>query len=109
MISESEGKIRWCNLIVLTDFDSAKLNFSRAIFDFKVQTHIQGDSLEKKIKYENDARRKSIPEVHRKLDVILTREDTKKQAELVLKYFKEKDMDSSKNRRKPMTFRREYL
>ncbi|VVC36856.1 Hypothetical protein CINCED_3A000984 [Cinara cedri] len=109
MISKSEGKIRWCNLIILNDFNSAKLNLSRAIFDFKVQTHIQGDLLEKQIKFESDARRKVIPEITRKSDVILTREDTKKQAELILKYFAEKDTDSSKNRRKPMTFRREFL
>lgn len=109
MINEIEGKIRWCNLIIINNFDSDKLNLSRALFDFKVQAHIQHDSLNKQIKFENDSRRKVMPEITRTTQKIITREHTKKQAALIIKYFNEKDLDRSKNKRKPISFRRQFL
>lgn len=109
MISEIDGKIRWCNMIITDDFDSEKLNLARALYEYQVQTHIQDDLLKKQKKLDALKRKVSI-EIPRKSEVVLkSRDDTKREAEEILTYFKEKDLDKSKNKRKPISFRRSFI
>lgn len=109
MIGEIVEKIRWCNMIITDDFDPEKLNLARALFEYQVQTYIQDDLLRKKKKMDA-LKRKITIEIPRKSEVVLkSRDDTKKEAEKILKYFKKKDLDKSKNKRKPISFRRSFI
>lgn len=110
MISEINGKIRWCNLIIPDDFDPNKLNLARAIYMYKVQVHIENDCLKKESKNINTSKKKlSITDFNKNPKPILTREDTKKQAEEIVTFFNEKDQDRSKNKRKPISFRKSFI
>lgn len=110
MISEINGKLRWCKRIIPDDFDPNKLNLARAIYMYKVQVHIENDCLMKERKIVNTTKKKvSIIDFNKSPKPILTREDTKKQAEEIVTYFNEKDQDRSKNKRNPISFRKNCI
>lgn len=110
MLSEIEGKIRWCNMIIPDDFNQDNFNLAHALYAFKIQTYIQEDSLKKQKKLENISRKKVYVDTPKTSNaLLLTREDVKKQAKLIIKYFNEKDLDSSKNKRKPISFRKSFI
>lgn len=106
IIFEIKNKIRWCMKITV-DFDQSNLNWARSIYDFKYHTFIQEY---KKPRKPLDLSRKRAPEIGPKYSqIILTREQTKKQANNIVKYFETKDLDSSKNKRKPISFRKKFI
>lgn len=109
MIAEIDGKFRWCNLIIPDEFDAKQLNFARAMYMYKVQEYIQDDLMKKKIKFAFLSKKNSSADMPKKSEEILSRDDMKKQAELFVKLFNEKDTDISKNKRKPISFRRSFI
>ncbi|XP_025198001.1 uncharacterized protein LOC112596499 [Melanaphis sacchari] len=109
MISVIDGKFRWCNLIIPDEFDSKQLNFARAMYVFKVQEYIQADITKRKLKFSLLLKKNKSTDMPKKSEDILTRDDMKRQAEQIVKYFNEKDTDSSKNKRKPISFRKSFI
>lgn len=109
MLSEIEGKIRWCNIIIPDDFNPDNLNMAYALYAFKVQAHIQEDLLKKRKKVESTSRKKVYEDIPNTSNEILTRQDVKREAEQIIKYFNEKDLDTSKNKRKPISFRKSFI
>lgn len=110
MIGVIDGKFRWCNLIIPDEFDSKQLNFARAMYVYKVQEYIQADIMKRRLKFSLLLKKnKSIEMPKKSGEDILTRDDMKRQAEIIVKYFNEKDTDSSKNKRKPISFRKSFI
>lgn len=109
MLGEIEGKIRWCNIIIPDDFDPDNLNMAYALYAYKVQAHIQEDLLKKQKKLGGTLKKKVYEEIPSTSNDILTRLDVKREAELIIKYFNEKDLDTSKNKRKPISFRKSFI
>ncbi|XP_060856443.1 uncharacterized protein LOC132934181 [Metopolophium dirhodum] len=109
MIVIINGKFRWCNLIIPDEFDSKQLNFARAMYVYKVQEFIQAELTKKKIKLSLLIKKNKADDMPKKSEYILTRDDMKRQAELIVKMFNEKDTDSSKNKRKPISFRKSFI
>lgn len=110
MMKEINRKIRWCNKIIPDNFDPNKMNLARAIYMYKVRAHIDNDCLRRENKKNNQLKKiVSITDFTRNPEPILTREDTKKKAEEVVAYFNEKDQDRSKNKRKPISFRKNFI
>jgi len=109
MIIIINGKFKWCNLIIPDEFDSKQLNFARAMYVYKVQEFIQAELTQKKIKLSLLIKKNKADDMPKKSEYILTRDDMKRQAELIVKMFHEKDTDSSKNKRKPISFRKSFI
>lgn len=111
MMIEINRKIRWCNKIIPDNFDPNKMNLARAIYMYKVRAHIDNDCLRRESKKKTNHLKKivSITDFTRNPEPVLTREDTKKQAEEIVAYFNEKDQDRSKNKRKPISFRKNFI
>lgn len=109
MITEIEAKIRWSGLIFTDDFSADQFNLARAMYVYKVQAHIQEYSLKRKKELENISRRKMNIDIPLNTQTITSREETKRQADLIVKYFNEKDLDRSKNKRKPISFRKSFI
>lgn len=109
MIDEIEAKIRWSGLIITEDLNSEQLNFARALYVYKVQSNIQEYTLKRKQQMENISKRKLTLNIPLNSQAVIPREETKKQADLIVKYFNEKDLDYSKNKRKPISFRKSFI
>ncbi|CAI6356831.1 unnamed protein product [Macrosiphum euphorbiae] len=109
MIVIINGKFKWCNLIIPDEFDSKQLNFARAMYVYKVQEFVQAELIKKKIKLSLLIKKNKADDMPKKSEYILTRDDMKRQAELIVKMFNEKDTDSSKNKRKPISFRKSFI
>jgi len=109
MIGVIDGKFRWCNLIIPDEFDSKQMNFARAMYVFKVQEYIHADLAKKQMRFSLLLKQNKSTDMPKKSEDILTREDMKRQAEQIVKYFNEKDTDSSKNKRKPISFRKSFI
>ncbi|XP_003243194.1 uncharacterized protein LOC100572209 [Acyrthosiphon pisum] len=109
MIVIINGKFRWCNLIIPDEFDSKQLNFARAMYVYKVQEFIQTELTQKQIKLSLLIKKNRADDMPKKSEYISTRDDMKRQAELIVKMFNEKDTDSSKNKRKPISFRKSFI
>lgn len=109
MITEIEAKIRWSGLIFTDDFSDDQFNLARAMYVYKVQAHIQEYMLKRKNELENISRRKMNVDIPLNSQTITSREETKRQADLIVKYFNEKDLDRSKNKRKPISFRKSFI
>jgi len=109
MIGVIDGKFRWCNLIIPDEFDSKQMNFARAMYVFKVQEYIHADLAKRQMRFSLFLKQNKSTDMPKKSEDILTREDMKRQAEQIVKYFNEKDTDSSKNKRKPISFRKSFI
>lgn len=109
MIGVIDGKFRWCNLIIPDEFDSKQMNFARAMYVFKVQEYIHADLAKRQMRFSLLLKQNKSTDMPKKSEDILTREDMKRQAEQIVKYFNEKDTDSSKNKRKPISFRKSFI
>lgn len=109
MIGVIDGKFRWCNLIIPDEFDSKQMNFARAMYVFKVQEYIHADLTKRQMRFSLLLKQNKSTDMPKKSEDILTREDMKRQAEQIVKYFNEKDTDSSKNKRKPISFRKSFI
>lgn len=109
MIGVIDGKFRWCNLIIPDEFDSKQMNFARAMYVYKVQEYIHADLAMRQMRFSLLLKQNKSTDMPKKSEDILTREDMKRQAEQIVKYFNEKDTDSSKNKRKPISFRKSFI
>lgn len=109
IIDEIEAKIRWSGLIITEDLNSEQLNIARALYVYKVQSHIQEYTLNRKQQMENLSKRKLTLNIPLNSQAVIPREETKTQADLIVKYFNEKDLDYSKNKRKPISFRKSFI
>lgn len=109
-MKEINRKIRWCNKIIPDNFDPNKMNLARAIYMYKVRAHIDNDCLRRENKKINHLKKiVSITDFAKNPEPISTREDTKKQSEEIVTYFNEKDQDRSKSKRKPISFRKNFI
>lgn len=108
-VNEIYVKVKCCMAIVSPySFTSEQMNQARAVYFFKNQERIQN----KILKEQREQKKKQLmvaKDISTPPKVILSREETKKRAELVLKYMAEKDTDKSKNRRKPISFRKKFM
>lgn len=109
MIKEIEAKINWSDLMIIDDYDSNQLSKAHALYSYKVQAHIQEEILERRKILENNSRGKIVIDIPVYSHPITSREETKRQADLIVKYFNEKDLDHSKNKRKPISFRKSFI
>jgi len=109
MIVVINGKFGWCNLIIPDEFDFKQLNFARAMYVYKVQEFIHAEILKKNMKFSLLIKKSKATDMPKKSEYILTRDDMKRQADQIVKMFNEKDTDSSKNKRKPISFRKSFI
>lgn len=107
MITEIDKKINWCNLLIPDEFDSELLNTARAVYKFKFQTYYQ-KKFEMRKFITNKMLTKSNVDKSANDDLILSRDNVKKQSkEFVINFYKQ-NPDNSKKKRKPIFFRRSF-
>lgn len=108
LVSQIDVKIRCCTAMFSSNYTNEQMNIARAVYIFKVQKHIQEQVLKEQIMLKKK-KLKNPKDIPMPPKVILSREETKKRADRVLKYIAEKDTDKSKNKRKPISFRKSFI
>lgn len=108
LVTQIDIKVKHCTAMFTNKLSTEQMNMARAVYISKVQEHIQENILKEQMELKRK-KLKRVEDIPMPPKVILSREETKKQAERVLKYIEEKDTDKSKNKRKPISFRRSYM
>lgn len=110
MVHDVVRKIRECTL--KTDhisFSSEQLKLAHAVYVYYNQRRIQDNMSKEKMKPDNILKKNTTDENTKISDeIVLTRLDIKRQADQLVNQFKEKDLNASKNKRKPISFRKKF-
>lgn len=111
MVYKFDRTIRRCLLIIdQITFCPDKLKLAHALYVFQNQKRIQDNIFKERRKLNSILKRNAASEKPKiSKNIILTRLDTKKQADQFVKHFNEKDLDCSKNKRKPISFRKNVI
>lgn len=111
MVHAAVQKMRRCVLkSEHIDYSSEQLRVACALYVYQNQNRIQGNILKQKIKQDNILKN-DLEDDNPKIssETVLTRVDIKRQADQLIKNVKEKDLDVSKNKRKPISFRKSFI